>query len=113
MVSPETAAPNVPGHILNKLLQTCPVDTLTFGASSLSLYLGRRTGSGTPYNVVAETWEADTRGLPMALLASGSIPAASVTSDGWYSANYDAASRHVRVHLHAFLGGLTLAVVQK
>ena len=29
-------------------------------------------------------------------------------SDGWYSANYDSAARHVRVHLHAFVGGLTL-----
>jgi hypothetical protein len=33
--------------------------------------------------------------------------------DGWYSTNYDAASRHVRVHLHAFMGGLTLTRVQK
>jgi len=30
-------------------------------------------------------------------------------TDGWYSANYDAAARHVRVHLHSFLGGITLA----
>ncbi|MFI5245112.1 MAG: hypothetical protein ACHQQR_07805, partial [Gemmatimonadales bacterium] len=29
-------------------------------------------------------------------------------SDGWYSADYDSAARHVRVHLHAFVGGLTL-----
>ncbi len=29
-------------------------------------------------------------------------------TDGWYSANYDAAPRHVKVHLHAFLGGLKL-----
>jgi hypothetical protein len=34
-------------------------------------------------------------------------------ADGWYSANYDAAVRHVRVHLHAFMGGLTLSTVQK
>ncbi|MFI5246254.1 MAG: hypothetical protein ACHQQR_13555 [Gemmatimonadales bacterium] len=33
--------------------------------------------------------------------------------DGWYSANYDAATPHVRVHLHAFLGGMTLTRVQK
>ena len=34
-------------------------------------------------------------------------------ADGWYSDNYDAATRHVRVHLHAFMGGLTLTRVQK
>ncbi len=34
-------------------------------------------------------------------------------TDGWYSANYDAAGRHVRVHLHAFMGGLTLTRQQK
>ncbi len=33
--------------------------------------------------------------------------------DGWYSANYDAAKRHVRVHLHAFLGGMTLTKAPK
>lgn len=33
--------------------------------------------------------------------------------DGWYSANYDSAPRHVRVHLHAFLGGMTLSRTQK
>jgi hypothetical protein len=33
--------------------------------------------------------------------------------DGWYSANYDGATRHVRVHLHAFMGGLTLTQTQK
>jgi hypothetical protein len=34
-------------------------------------------------------------------------------ADGWYSVNYDSAARHVRVHLHAFMGGLTLTRVQK
>jgi hypothetical protein len=34
-------------------------------------------------------------------------------ADGWYSDNYDAAARHVRVHLHAFMGGLTLTRIQK
>ncbi|HEY2849008.1 MAG TPA: hypothetical protein VGI97_03965 [Gemmatimonadaceae bacterium] len=34
-------------------------------------------------------------------------------ADGWYSDNYDAAARHVRVHLHAFLGSLKLSRVQK
>ena len=29
-------------------------------------------------------------------------------ADGWYSSGYDSATRHVRVHLHAFMGGLTL-----
>jgi hypothetical protein len=29
-------------------------------------------------------------------------------ADGWYSANYDAAARHVRVRLRAFLGGLKI-----
>lgn len=33
--------------------------------------------------------------------------------DGWYTSNYDSASRHVRVHLHAFLGELSLTRVQK
>jgi hypothetical protein len=33
--------------------------------------------------------------------------------DGWYSTNYDTAARHVRVHLHAFLGGMTLMRVEK
>jgi hypothetical protein len=33
--------------------------------------------------------------------------------DGWYSANYDAAVRHVRVHLHAFMGGMKLTRTQK
>jgi hypothetical protein len=33
--------------------------------------------------------------------------------DGWYSSNYDTAVRHVRIHLHAFLGGLSLTRVQK
>jgi hypothetical protein len=33
--------------------------------------------------------------------------------DGWYSSNYDSAVRHVRIHLHAFLGGLSLSRVQK
>jgi hypothetical protein len=33
--------------------------------------------------------------------------------DGWYSSNYDSAARHVRIHLHAFLGGLSLDRVQK
>ncbi|MFI5231884.1 MAG: hypothetical protein ACHQSE_05160 [Gemmatimonadales bacterium] len=33
--------------------------------------------------------------------------------DGWYSDNYKAATRHVRVHLRAFMGGLTLTRVQK
>jgi hypothetical protein len=33
--------------------------------------------------------------------------------DGWYSSNYDSAARHVRIHLHAFLGGLSLNRVQK
>jgi hypothetical protein len=34
-------------------------------------------------------------------------------ADGWYSANYDSAARHVRVHLHAFVGGLTLTRLQR
>jgi hypothetical protein len=34
-------------------------------------------------------------------------------ADGWYSANYDSAARHVRIHLHAFIGGLTLTRRQK
>jgi hypothetical protein len=34
-------------------------------------------------------------------------------ADGWYSDNYDTAARHVRVHLHAFLGGLKLTRVHK
>lgn len=34
-------------------------------------------------------------------------------ADGWYSANFDTAARKVRVHLHAFLGGLTLTRQQK
>jgi hypothetical protein len=34
-------------------------------------------------------------------------------ADGWYSSNYDSAARHVRIHLHAFLGGLSLNRVQK
>jgi hypothetical protein len=34
-------------------------------------------------------------------------------ADGWYSANYDSAARHVRVHLHAFVGGLTLTRRQR
>lgn len=34
-------------------------------------------------------------------------------ADGWYSDNYDKATRHVRVHLHAFLGGLKLTRVQR
>lgn len=34
-------------------------------------------------------------------------------ADGWYSANFDSATRKVRVHLHAFLGGLTLTRQQK
>ncbi len=34
-------------------------------------------------------------------------------ADGWYSANYDAATHHVRVHLHAFVGGMTLTGLQK
>jgi hypothetical protein len=33
--------------------------------------------------------------------------------DGWYSDGYDKASRHVRVHLHAFMGGLELTRVQR
>ncbi len=33
--------------------------------------------------------------------------------DGWYTPNYDAAAKHVRVHLHAFLGALSLTRVQK
>ena len=33
--------------------------------------------------------------------------------DGWYTSNYDSAVRHVRVHLHAFLGSLSLTRVQK
>jgi hypothetical protein len=28
--------------------------------------------------------------------------------DGWYSDNYKTATRHVRVHLRAFMGGMTL-----
>jgi hypothetical protein len=34
-------------------------------------------------------------------------------ADGWYSTNYDAAAHHVRVHLHAFAGGMTLTGMQK
>lgn len=34
-------------------------------------------------------------------------------ADGWYTSNYDSAARHVRIHLHAFLGGLSLNRVQK
>jgi hypothetical protein len=34
-------------------------------------------------------------------------------ADGWYSTDYDSAARHVRVHLHAFVGGLTLTRRQK
>jgi hypothetical protein len=34
-------------------------------------------------------------------------------ADGWYSTNYDAAAHHVRVHLHAFVGGMTLTGLQK
>jgi hypothetical protein len=34
-------------------------------------------------------------------------------ADGWYSDNYDKATRHVRVHLHAFMGGMTLTRVPK
>jgi hypothetical protein len=34
-------------------------------------------------------------------------------ADGWYSTNYDAAAHHVRVHLHAFAGGMTLTGLQK
>jgi hypothetical protein len=34
-------------------------------------------------------------------------------ADGWYSANFDAAPRKVRVHLHTFLGGFTLTRQQK
>ena len=33
-------------------------------------------------------------------------------ADGWYSANYDSATRHVRVHLRAFVGGMTLTRTQ-
>lgn len=33
--------------------------------------------------------------------------------DGWYSDNYNSASRHVKVHLHAFIGGLTLTTQQR
>lgn len=33
-------------------------------------------------------------------------------ADGWYSDNYDKAARHVRVHLHAFLGGLKVTRVR-
>jgi hypothetical protein len=29
--------------------------------------------------------------------------------DGWYTPNFDTATRHVRVHVHAVLGGFTLA----
>jgi hypothetical protein len=34
-------------------------------------------------------------------------------ADGWYSDNYDAATRHVRVHLRAFLGGLKLTRIAR
>lgn len=34
-------------------------------------------------------------------------------ADGWYSANYDSAAHHVRVHLHAFIGGMKLTRTQK
>lgn len=34
-------------------------------------------------------------------------------ADGWYSDNYDAAARHVTVHLHAFIGGLTLTRTER
>jgi hypothetical protein len=34
-------------------------------------------------------------------------------ADGWYSDGYDKAARHVRVHLHAFMGGLELTRVQR
>lgn len=34
-------------------------------------------------------------------------------ADGWYSDNYKTATRHVRVHLRAFMGGMTLTRVQK
>jgi hypothetical protein len=34
-------------------------------------------------------------------------------ADGWYSDGYDKAARHVRVHLHAFMGGLELSRVQR
>ena len=34
-------------------------------------------------------------------------------ADGWYSANYDSAARHVRVHLHTFVGGLKLTRIQR
>lgn len=34
-------------------------------------------------------------------------------ADGWYSDNYDKATRHVRVHLHAFLGGFKLTRVER
>jgi hypothetical protein len=33
--------------------------------------------------------------------------------DGWYSSNFESATRHVRVHLHAFMGGLTLTRLEK
>jgi hypothetical protein len=34
-------------------------------------------------------------------------------ADGWYSDGYDKATRHVRVHLHAFMGGLELTRAQR
>jgi len=34
-------------------------------------------------------------------------------ADGWYSANYDSAKRRVRIHFHAFMGGMTLTRTQK
>jgi hypothetical protein len=34
-------------------------------------------------------------------------------ADGWYSTDYDASAHHIRVHLHAFIGGMTLTGLQK
>lgn len=48
-----------------------------------------------------------------ALLGSFDKTGFAKRADGWYSDNYDSAARHVRVHLHAFIGGLTLTRAQR
>jgi hypothetical protein len=91
------------------------------GAGALSLDLGGTLArdvditatllvGGLKLNVPADAGVfVDERSIIGAFEKDGFVKRA----DGWYTPNYDSAARHVRVHLHAFLGGLSLSGLQK